>query len=120
MSRFDVRRSAKLKQLRTAGPLVAASLCRVAAKCGNPNCKCARGERHEAHRLTYKVKGKTTTVHVPKDMVKEVREWVKEHKRVKKLIAEISYNSLQIIRGHGKAQRAAKGVRAKGKKQSRR
>ena len=57
--------------------------------------------------LTYKVKGKTRTVHLPKDMVEEVRRWVQEHKRVKRLIREISKNSLAIIRGHVRASRAA-------------
>ncbi|NQT83588.1 hypothetical protein HQ563_11210 [bacterium] len=57
--------------------------------------------------LTYKVNGKTRTVHVPKDMVEEVREWVEEHKRVKRLIREISQNSLAIIHRHVPASRAA-------------
>jgi len=115
MSRFEQRREAKLKQLAHCRPLVAASLCKVNRRCGNPNCKCARGEFHTAHVLTYKVKGKTRTVHVPKDMVEEVRQWVKEHKRVKRVIGEISKTSLAIIHRHVPASRAA----ARGKKQSR-
>jgi len=116
MSRFEQRREAKLKQLAQCRPLVAASLCKVKRRCGHPNCKCARGEFHTAHVLTYKVKAKTRTVHVPKDMVKEVRQWVEEHKRIKKLIREISNNSLAIIHRHVPASRAA----ARGKKKSRR
>jgi excinuclease UvrABC ATPase subunit len=106
MSRFQTRREAKLKQLALAKPLVAASLCRVARRCGHPNCKCARGEPHTAHVLTYKVKGKTKTVHVPKDMVEEVTQWVEEHKRIKKLLREISDLSLTIIRRHVPVSRA--------------
>ena len=115
MSRFEKRREAKLKQLAECKPLVAASLCKVNRRCGNPNCKCARGEFHTAHVLTYKVKGKTRTVHVPKDMVEEVRQWVEEHKRIKRLVREISNNSLAIIHRHVPASRAA----ARGKKKSR-
>jgi len=107
MSRFEKRREAKLKQLSRCKPLVAASLCKVNRRCGNPNCKCARGEFHTAHVLTYKVKRKTRVVHVPKDMVEEVKRWVKEHKRVKGLIREISKNSLAIIHRHVPASRAA-------------
>jgi len=107
MSRFEKRREAKLKELSRCKPLVAASLCKVNRRCGNPNCKCARGEFHTAHVLTYKVKGKTKAVHVPKDMVEEVRGWVKEHKRVKKCIQEISKNSLAIIHRHVPTSRAA-------------
>lgn len=107
MSRFERRREAKLKQLAQCKPLVAASLCKVNRRCGNPNCKCARGEFHSAHALTYKVKRKTRVVHVPKDMVEEVRRWVQEHKRVKRLVREISNNSLAIIHSHVPASRAA-------------
>jgi hypothetical protein len=114
MSRLEKRRQAKLKQLARCKPLVAASLCKVNRRCGNPNCKCARGEFHTAHVLTYKVKGKTRTVHVPKDMVEEVTGWVQEHKRVKQLIREISNNSLAIIHRHVPTSRAA----ARGKKRS--
>ena len=107
MSRFEKRREAKLKQLARCKPLVAASLCKVNRRCGNPNCKCARGQFHTAHVLTYKVQGKTRTVHVPKAMVEEVRGWVQEHKRVKQLIRDISNNSLAIIHHHVPASRAA-------------
>ena len=107
MSRFERRREAKLKQLAQCKPLVAASLCQVNRRCGHPNCKCARGQFHKAHVLTYKVKGKTRVVHVPKDMVEEVRGWVQEHKRVKRLVREISNNSLAIIHSHVPASRAA-------------
>ena len=107
MSRFEKRREAKLKQLAQCKPLVAAALCKVNRRCGNPNCKCARGEFHSAHVLTYKVKGKTKVVHVPKEMVEEVRRWVQEHKRVKRLVREISNNSLAIVHSHVPASRAA-------------
>ena len=115
MSRFETKRDARLKKLGAVGPLVAASLCRRMVTCGNPNCKCARGEKHESWCLTYKGKGnKTKTVHVPVDMVKEVRRWTEEHKRVKKLLREISQLSMEIIKHHVRRKRA--GARAKPKK----
>ena len=107
MSRFEVRRDAKLKQVAACGPFVAASLCEVTRRCGNPNCKCARGEPHKAHVLTRKVRGKTQTVHVPKAMVPEVRGWVEEYARLKTLIREVSDASIAVVRHHGPASRAA-------------
>lgn len=107
MSRFATLREAKLKQLRQVGPLVAASLCRRDVRCGNPHCRCASGAKHTSWCLTFKRQGKTRTVHVPRDMVEEVRQWVKEHRRTRQLLAQISENSLQIIRRHVTARRAA-------------
>jgi hypothetical protein len=107
MSRFDTMREAKLRQLHQVGPLVAASLCQRPVRCGNPQCRCARGEKHSSWCLTFKRQGKTRTVHVPKVLVEEVRQWVKEYQRTKQLLTQISEQSLQIIRRHVGAQRAA-------------
>ena len=107
MSRFDTMRAAKLRQLREIGPLVAASLCQRAVRCGNPQCRCARGEKHSSWCLTFKRQGKTRTVHVPRNLIEEVRQWVKEYHRTKQLLAQISEQSVQIIRRHVGDQRAA-------------
>jgi hypothetical protein len=106
MSRFETRRDAKLRKLGTLGPMMAASLCRRMVTCGNSRCKCARGEKHESWCLTYKEKGKTRTVHVPRAMVEEVRQWVREHKRAKRLMTEITALGLRIIRSHVRVKRA--------------
>ena len=120
MSRFETRRDAKLRKLGTLGPMVAASLCRRMVTCGNPRCKCARGEKHESWCLTYKDKAKTKTVHVPREMVEEVSKWVQEHKQAKELISEISNLGLQIIRRHVPIKRAAERGKRRGKSRSRR
>ena len=114
MSRFQARRESKLRQLQTIGPLVAASLCRRMTRCGNPNCRCARGQKHESWCLTYKEKGKTHTVHVPRDMLEEVRQWVKEYRQAKMLLKDISYQSMRIIKEHVPHRRAAARVNEKG------
>ena len=113
MSRFDTRREAELRQLRNIGPVVAASLCERKVRCGNPNCKCARGEKHASWCLTFKQKGRTRTVHVPRAMLEEVEKWAKEYRRAKQLLREISYQSMQIIQNHVREQRAAARVSAK-------
>jgi len=112
MSRFDTKREAKLRQLREVGPLVAASLCQRAVRCGNPRCRCATGEKHSSWCLTFKQQGKTRTVHVPRDLVQEVRQWVKEYQRTKQIVAQISCQSVQIIRRYVRAQRAAARISA--------
>ncbi len=113
MSRFQNRREAKLQKLRTIGPMVAASLCRRMTRCGNPNCRCAQGEKHVSWCLTYKKDGKTHTVHVPRDLLKEVRQWVREHKRVKKLLRDISYQSIRMIKEYVPHKRAAERAKRK-------
>jgi len=113
MSRFDVRRTAKLKELAGCGPFVAASLCEVKRRCGNPRCRCAHGQPHKAYVLTRKVRGKTRTLHVPKGLLGEVRTWVTEYARVKRLLREVSEASLAILHHHGLVRRAAAASRGR-------
>jgi len=101
------QRDARLKQIAKASPFIAGSLAKVGVKCGNPNCKCASGERHEAWVLTRKEQGRTVTVHVPRDMVEEVARWVAEHRRLKKLMQEASAIGERMIRIFVRANRGA-------------
>lgn len=103
---LETRRDAKLRQLAEAGPMIQGSLTRIGVTCGNPNCKCARGEKHVSHILTKKVRGKSRSLYVPVDMVETVRKWVEEHKRVKRLLKEVSELNEKIIRAHVPSKRA--------------
>ena len=97
---------ARLKKLTEIDkPLIAASLVKIERKCGNPNCKCAKGEKHVGHILTFKEKQKTKSVYVPVDRLEEVREWVKENKKVKKLIKEINQLSLTLLKRQGEVKK---------------
>jgi hypothetical protein len=53
-----------------------------------------------AHQLTVSDKGKTHTVYVPKDMVEEVREWTKNHRKLQQILKEISMVNMAIIHRH--------------------
>lgn len=101
------RRAAKLKKIAEIGPLVTGSLVKIHRKCGNKNCRCAKGEGHPAHILTMPVKGKTKSVYVPVDLVDEVRGWVQNHKLLKTLVRDVSNLSLAIIHSHVQTNRGA-------------
>jgi urease gamma subunit len=63
--------------------------------------------------LTRKVRGKTLTLHIPKEALPEVRTWVEEYARVKKLVAEVSEAGLAILRHRSIARMAAAASRRK-------
>ena len=107
MRTLATRRDARLHAIAQIKPFIAGSLAKVGVKCGNPNCKCASGERHEAWVLTRKEKGRTVTVRVPRDMVEEVKQWTAEHKRLKKLMKETSELGERMIKIFVKASRGA-------------
>jgi hypothetical protein len=103
---LDVRRSALLLKLASVGPFVSGSLVKVRVRCGNPNCRCASGARHEAHIISRKEKGRTASYHVPAGLLEDVRKWVKEYKNVKRLLKGIASMSEQIVRLHVRTERA--------------
>jgi hypothetical protein len=89
--------AARLKKLGGFGPMVDGSLVVVRRRCGNPRCRCTRGQKHPAHYLTRKVGRKTHSLYIPVDLVKEVREWNQEFRRLKGLVAEISERQRRVV-----------------------
>lgn len=93
---LDARRA----RLASDKPALAGTLSEVKKLCGQPSCRCRKGEPHKAWHLSFKVKGKSKNVYVPKDLLDDVRSWIAEHKRLKTLQAEIHQLTVALIRTH--------------------
>jgi hypothetical protein len=92
---------ARLKQLHTTCPILAATFNTVQRRCGKASCRCSRGgPRHPTQQVTFPRHGKTASVYVPKELASEVQAWIAEHHRIKRLLQEISQLSLALIRLH--------------------
>jgi len=100
---------ARLKQLMARGPVLGASLVKIARRCGRPGCHCAQGALHVGHYLKRAVAGKTRTVYVPTDLVDEVRGWIAEHRRLKQLMRELTELTLAQVAGHVTARKRRAG-----------
>jgi hypothetical protein len=107
----NIRRmlESRIKQTAARKPVLAASLVSFERRCGKPGCHCASGEKHRGHQLTYKVRGKTRTVYVPVDFTEEVRLWIDEHRRLKRLLQEISQLTLALVRSHAQERKRRRG-----------
>ncbi len=78
---------ARLKKLTPRCPPLAASLV-------------AQSRGRGGDQLTLKQNGKTRTVYVPKDLKEEVKASIREHRRIKILLQEITLLQLAHIRTH--------------------
>ena len=103
---LEARRDARLKELAGIGPVLEGSLARIGVRCGNPNCRCARGEKHTSHILKRQVQGRTQSLYVPVDLVEEARRWVDEYRRARRLLSEVSELNRTILRAYVGSRRA--------------
>jgi hypothetical protein len=96
------RRAGLTKVLPPLGKVLRGSLEERYLTCGNPDCKCARGQRHgpvwylsvtldKTHRA-----GRT----VPDDQVEQVRHWIENYHRVKEHLEKISDINRELMRRH--------------------
>lgn len=87
-----------LEAIRKIRPFLPGSLTITVKKCGNPRCRCAKeGPIHETALLTWK-DGKTTrTLHVPRELREEVRQWIAEWKKLKALIEQMGGEQRQYL-----------------------
>lgn len=109
LAELEAIRAHLVRQLHRIGPeLIEGSMAVISTRCGNPNCRCARGEKHEKHILSRKVEGKSHTTYIPLELVEDVRRWNEEYKRAKRLLKEISEVNEAIVRGYGARQREMK------------
>ncbi len=102
---------ARLKKLSGFGPMIDGSLVVIRRSCGNPRCRCAKGEKHPAFYITRKLRGKTQGLYIPVHMVEEVRNWNSEFKRIKLLVSEICERQREVVRkasSEKREKRAAK------------
>lgn len=105
---LEAQRAVLLRQLRQAGPAIEGSIAVVARKCGSPHCPCAQGVRtHEAMILCKKVAGRSVATYVPKALWEQVRAWNAEHKKIKRVLKDLSVIGEQLIRNHVAEQRGA-------------
>lgn len=58
--------------------------------CGNPGCKCARGERHTRHTLVAWYEGKLRQLYVPSSLLNAVRQWIDRYQQLREVSETIS------------------------------
>ena len=104
------RRQGLANQLPPVTETLRGSLVERYVTCGNPACKCAKGERHgPVWYLTVTLgPGKTTGGIVASDKVEQVRSWVQNYQKVKEHLEKISEINRELLRRERAKQRQRK------------
>ena len=71
------------------GEVMAASLSKTHKVCGKPNCKCARGDKHEVYQLSWTENGRRRSTHIRPDELARVRTAVERYRRLRRNRAEL-------------------------------
>ena len=89
----------KMKQMAKLKKIVKGTVNKVYTKCGNPNCKCTKGERHPAFQLTYKAENNLTkTVYLNKNKVSMALERIENYKLARELFNEIVELNIKLLK----------------------
>lgn len=109
------RRQGLARQLPPVTETLRGSLVERYVTCGNPACKCAKGERHgPLWYLTVTLgPGRTTGGIIPSDQVEEVRGWIENYHKVKDHLEKISEINRELLRRQRDKQRQRKRGRKK-------
>jgi len=94
------RRQGLVKLLPPAEEILRGSLLKRYVTCGNPNCKCAHGERHgPIWYLTVTLgPGHTTGGIISAEKVEEVRRWIANYQAFKETLEKISEINRELLR----------------------
>lgn len=94
------RRQGLAKLLPPITEILRGSLVERYVTCGNPACKCARGERHgPMWYLTVTLgPGRTTGGIISEEKVAEVRNWIENYHKLKDHIEKISEINRELLR----------------------
>jgi uncharacterized protein DUF6788 len=104
------RRQGLARQLPPVAEILRGSLVERYVTCGNPACKCAKGERHgPVWYLTVTLgRGRTTGGIIAGDKVEQVRSWIENYHQLKDRLEKISEINRELLRRERQQQRKGK------------
>lgn len=71
------------------GDVLPASLSKTSKSCGNPNCRCAQGDKHVVYQLSWTENGQRRSAHVRKGELARVRAAVEQYTQLRQARAEL-------------------------------
>ena len=96
----DMRRKIRLlhQKLSTLGPLMRGTVVLLGSTCGDPRCKCARGEKHPQYYFSVNIDRKTRTMYLRKEMRSKAEEYVKNYKLLWDIVEEMTLLNFELLK----------------------
>lgn len=100
------RLRSRLLQLLREGGLLHGNLVERKRKCGNPGCRCQRGEGHYGLYFSFSRDGKQRQIYVPRKWEDRIRDWVARDREVRELLDQLSELHREQLTNREKAPRS--------------
>jgi hypothetical protein len=81
---------ARAAQLLQGAGLLHGNLIERETVCGNPTCKCTRGERHQVLHLHRRRGGKLHQLYIPRYLEETVRRWLAQDHELREVLAQLA------------------------------
>ena len=95
---LNSERSELINSLLQVGKMIKGTLCQSGRTCGNPNCKCARGEKHFSWYLSNRINGKTKSTYVGAAIPQKIQEYSQRYHQRKNVVIRIHKIDTEITR----------------------
>ncbi len=95
---LNAERSELINSLLKPNKMIKGTLYQTGRTCGNPNCKCARGEKHFSWSVSNRVNGKTKQTYVGTSVPKKVEEYSRNYHQQKNVVIRIHKIDREITR----------------------
>lgn len=79
-----------LRKLISGQGVLRGTVVRRERKCGRPNCRCTRGEKHQGMYLVVSEDGRRRQLHIPKDWEETVVQWVSDYQAIRERLEQLS------------------------------
>jgi len=93
---LEKRRKAA-KEMPRAEEILRGSIVMVKRYCGKVNCRCLKGHKHRSLYISQSNKGESRLVYIPQRSEKEVRRLIRNYRRWKSAMEEISRINMQMV-----------------------
>jgi len=86
------------KKMTKIGPVMRGSVVKIANKCGNPNCRCSQGKKHQQLYFSVSKKGKTKLIFLGKSKVQKARKYSDNYKTMVAILEEMTDINMQLLK----------------------
>lgn len=95
ISAKERKKRSRLTKLLHDHRFLCGSLVTMARTCGNPGCKCMRGQKHVSLYLSIKDSTKRKMIYIPRPWEQTISSWVQNYQQMRQLTDEVSQLCLQ-------------------------